>query len=306
MKLTSLLLLFAAPATLMGQEVFELKFKRDAGHGGVTQVEKRETTKARSKLIAVNAKETVEDNQQSKIVVYEYRETVLAKALGDKEPSRLRRQYKVHYAKEGDKTTTLPLQGKTVIIEKKDEKYRFRFEDGAELSPREAEDLTEEFQNPGKPRLDLDELLTKDFVQVQHMYKINPKLLVKVFAPMLGPTMIEENQPKGDYTLKRAYKKDGRQYGELEVRIYIPVQELTSIAGKSTRERLLMAPGASMRIRLTADGCIDGSAVDKTVKTNLSVEGTGLIPRRDNPMFQLLLSVEAASDVTMEEVKARP
>lgn len=287
----------------MVQETFELKFKRDAGRGGTCQVEKRENVKARSKLIDVNAKEALEDHQQSKITVYKYRETILEKAFGEKEPTRLRRQYEVHQVKEGDQTTSLPLQGKTVVIEKKDEKHRFRFDDGTELTAREAEDLRDEFQNPARPRLDLDELLTRDYVQLQETYKINPKMLVKVFAPVLGPTMIDEHVPKGEYSLTRAYKKDSRQYGVFDVRIQLPVQEFISIAGKSTRERVFMRPGAMMRIRLTVDGCIDGSVVDATIKTNLSLEGTGLLPTRDNPLFHLLLSVEAASEVTRQETR---
>ena len=301
MRPLSLLILVVAPAGLLGQEAHQLKFKKDWGRGSTCLVEKREIVKTRSKLVAIKGKDPVEDNQQSKVVVHQYRETILEKGLADKEPTRLRRTYEVHQLRQGDETTSLPLHGKSVIIEKTDEKYRFRFEGGAELSPREAEDLIDEFQNPSRPRLDLDELLTEDVVEVQRTYKINPKVLVKVFAPVVGPTMIDDNQPKGDYTLTRAYKKDGKQYGVLDVRIHLPVQQLISFVRKPSVERLFTQPGAAMRIRLTADGCIDGSAVDMTTKTNLSVEGTGLLPTRENPTHHLLVSVEAASDVTRQE-----
>src|SRR5262245_35924116 len=288
----------------LGQEVFTLKFKKDLGPGGTVLVEKRDIVKARSKLVAAKTDEAVEDNQQAKVTTFKFRETMLERAPSDKDATRLRRHYETAQVKEAGEPMSLPLEGKTVLIEKLDDKCRFRFEEGRELTPAESEELTDEFQNSAKPRLDLDELVSRETVLLGETYKINPKLLVKVFTPLVGPKTINEFQPKGEWKLVRAYRKDDRQYGALELRITLPLQELTSFIKTKTKqpgEKLFMRPGAALRILMTVEGCIDAGTVDLTTKTNMFLDGAAEVPGRDNPLFQLLLTVEAASEVVIRD-----
>jgi hypothetical protein len=289
----------------LGQESFTLKFKKDAGPGGTVLVEKRDIVKTRSKLIASKTSEALEDNQQSRVTSFKYRETMLERDPGEKDATRLRRHYEIAQVKEQDaEPAPLPIQGKTVLIEKLDDKHRFRFEDGRELTAKEAEELVDEFQNKAKPRLDLDELIARDTVRLGDTHQINPRLLVKVFTPLVGARLIDEFQPKGEWKLVRAYRKDERQYGVIELRITLPLQELTSFVRTKTKqpgERLFMKPGATLRIVLTVDGCIDAGTTDLTTKLNMFLDGTADVPGRDNPLFQLLLTVETASETVIRD-----
>lgn len=288
----------------LGQESFTLKFKKDAGPGGAVLVEKRDIVKTRSKLIASKTGEALEDNQQSRVTSFKYRETMLERHPSEKDATRLRRHYEIAQVKEQDEPAPLPIQGKTVLIEKLDDKYRFRFEEGLELTPKEAEELADEFQNRAKPRFDLDELIARDAVRLGDTHQINPKLLVKVFTPLVGARLIDEFQPKGEWKLARAYRKDERQYGVIELRITLPLQELNSFVKTKTKqpgERLFMKPGATLRIVLTVDGCIDASTIDLTTKLNMFLDGTADVPGRDNPLFQLLLTVETASETVIRD-----
>jgi len=287
-----------------GQESVALRFKKDAGPGGTVFVEKRETIKARTRLISPKTGEAQEDNQQSKIVALKYRETILERAPSDKEATRLRRVYETATVKEAGEPTPLPIQGKTILIEKIDDQYRFRFEDGRELTPREAEALADEFQNAARPRLDLDELFAKDAVRIGETQQINPRLLVKLFRPLTGPRMIDEFKPKSEWKLVRAYRKDGRQYGVLELRINLPLQELIAFPGIKTKpagEKLFLRPGAALRVVLTVDGCLDAGAIDLTTSINTSLDGTAEVPARDHPLLHLLLAVETATEVVIRD-----
>src|SRR5439155_714677 len=92
---------------------------------------------------------TLDDRAQKTSEVNRYREEVLEKEPG-RRATRLRRQYEKAQARTDDQAETLPYQGKTVLIEKKGDKYRFRIEGGAELTGKDARFLDKEFNAKGR------------------------------------------------------------------------------------------------------------------------------------------------------------
>jgi len=65
---------------------------------------------------------------------YIYQETLLEKSLEKNKATRLRRAYDQAEIARGDDKETLPYQGKTVLIEKKGDRYEFQIEGGEVLT----------------------------------------------------------------------------------------------------------------------------------------------------------------------------
>jgi hypothetical protein len=98
-------------------------------------------------------------------------------------------------------------------------------------------------------------------------------------APLLEDfnkrSQMEGNAAKATGTGKviKLYKKDGRQYGELLIKMSIPV----TAAGQG-KSRLKFSEGSTLVIEGRMDVCIDGSATAGAMTLKTKLEATGPIP----------------------------
>src|SRR5262245_2929718 len=145
-----------------GQEAHTLKIRKPAV-GETYLSEKRDEEQLDQKLTDDKGKALKQAGHARKDHLI-YRETVLEHPPGQPRPTQLRRQYEKAVSTVGERTTALPYEGKTVLIEKKDGRYRFRIEGGEELTGTAAQRLDEEFNRPRPDFLAL--LLPKKAVQV--------------------------------------------------------------------------------------------------------------------------------------------
>src|SRR5205085_2411517 len=108
---------------VQAQQKFDIKFKKSA-KGDVYLIEKAENTEV-STLIQDQAGKALKEEKKKSVESYAFRETILEKTDSDRRATKLRREYtKAETTAEG-KTTQQPFHGKTVLIEKKGDKYHF-------------------------------------------------------------------------------------------------------------------------------------------------------------------------------------
>ncbi len=123
----------------------------------------------------------------------------------------------------------LPYQGKTIIIEKKDGTFGFRYEGGGAINGDDAKWLDKEFNDDKEDSgFDLEsKLMPAKAVAVGDSWKIDMADIVKDFGKQ-GKMEGDAAKAAGTGKLLKAYKKDGRQYGDLQFKLEIPVKSITA------------------------------------------------------------------------------
>src|SRR5262249_52032126 len=137
------------------------------GQGDVTHITQSITSQLISKTTDATGKVLKEEYPRPDGETFVYTQTILEKPDKSKPPTRVRRQYERSEKKSGGKTTQLEFQGKTVLIEKKDGKWRFQFEGGSELALEDAMIVYRDFHD--------DETVPEDQIK-----RLLPKKPVKV------------------------------------------------------------------------------------------------------------------------------
>src|SRR5262249_25527067 len=137
-----------------------------------------------------------------------YKETV-QKVDDKKHPTKLEREYTKAEKTADGKTEKSPLQGKTVVIEKKGDKCTFTYKGGEEVTGEAAADLNKEF-NKNAHEDDLDKLLMpKNAVKPGDEWKIDMNAVAKYFAA--GEDIdVDGDKSTGTGKLLKVYKKDGK------------------------------------------------------------------------------------------------
>jgi hypothetical protein len=200
----------------------------------------------------------------------EFTETVLETTPGVPEPTKLTRVYKAADWTIEKKTLPAPFVGKTVTIEKKGDAYTFKA-DGKDLSGVQAQQLAEEFGKTRKIRL--ADLLPKTPVKLNEVWSPDPAALKDLASAIKLPVNADRSKMTGKLT--RAYTKDGRQFGVIEVRTVL------SIEGKGSS-----GPTGTFTVETTYDTPIDGSSYEGTMKVNM----TGTLNGREKSIeFQAVI-----------------
>ena len=279
--------LLMAAAPLRTEDAYSITVKK-AGQGDVTKQDKRETETSSVKVEGPDGK-ALQDQKQERTVTEAYKESILAKEKG-KKATKLRREYSKAVVKVGKNETTLPYQGKTVLIEKKDGKYHFQIEGGDELTGKDAELLSKSFSAGGED--DVSEELDKIFlpqkpVKVDETWKIEPDALVKAFSKdPKQPFPVDKSKVAGTGKLVRAYKKDGKQYGVLDVKVDLPLKgDFPLVPGQSAP----IQAGSKMTLHVEVDACIDGSCSDAVADTTMEADIVATIKGPDGKQYKMTL-----------------
>jgi len=199
-----------------------------------------------------------------------YIDEVLENPKNTKRASKLKRTYeKAAIGKDG-KAQALSVEGKTVLIEKMGNKYSFTVDGkavGADALPR----LQEEFDKPnGKDVRDI--MFPSKAVKPGESWKIDAADLIKAIGES-GP-VFDKDKLTATGTLVKAYKKDGKQFGVIEFHLETPV------TGFGVKNPLTLSEG-KMTLKLTGDGCIDGSAATGKATTKMSMSFSGSVMNID-------------------------
>jgi hypothetical protein len=291
--------LLLAQAGLRAQDsAYTIKVK-EPGQGETVLVERTEAFANTSKVVDATNK-ALQDQSNKGVVSATYKETILEQE-GKKRPTKLRREYEKAQLKVGDKTVDLTYHGKTVLIAKQpDNKYHFRIENGQELTGPDAESLDKEFNSSGgDDKFDLEKhLLPKAPVKLNDTWRIDMGALAKDFT---ANTQVEVDLTKATGTgrLKKVYAKDGKQVGELQFLVEMPLKSVPSGPGT----KLDLQAGSKASIDVTLDVCIDGTSVAGTLKGKMKMNFQAAVPLGNGATGSLTATTEFDNTVSKKEVR---
>jgi hypothetical protein len=284
-----LILGLVTAAAPLRDDGYTIKIKKN-GQGDVIKQDKEETDKSSFKFEGPDGK-VVQEKKEEKTVIQAYKETILAKEKG-KKATKLRREYTKAVVKSGDNETPLTYQGKTVVIEKKDGKYHFTIEDGKELTGKDAELLNRSF-NKGGDDSDEDELekafLPKKPVKEGDTWTIDAAAIAKAFEKGGDQALpVDKEKAAGKGKLLRAYKEDGRQYGDFTIDVDVPLKGDFPLGKGQTAP---IQPGSKMTMKVQLKkACIDGTSSDGSVDVAFDMDLGATIKAPDGKEFKIMIS----------------
>jgi hypothetical protein len=226
--------------------------------------EKREEGTTTIDFIAGGMKKNLESPNGSK---EKYTQEILEKKAGDKRPTKLTRTYTVAEKVEKGEPVKLAYADKTVLIEKKGDKFTFSI-DGKELSDMEAGDLVRQFDKKDDEPQNQD-LLPSEAIKVGGTWTVPADKSEKMFKSLGEKTMkLDLKKSKIEGKLVKVYKKDGAQYGVLELTITAFITEI-ELGGEFVKT----ADTSKMVMKGVIDTCIDGSVdfEDSTLEVNVTI-----------------------------------
>ncbi len=197
-----------------------------------------------------------------------YTEEILEKNPGERKPAKLTRTYSVSESTNRVKTAKTPYAGETVFIEKKGNKYVFGLKDKV-LKAAEVPDLDGEFNIADAPSN--EDLLPKVAVKVGERWKVPAEIRAKVYATYGGgllldvaplpwdkkevkdPSKIAAEKSSVVGKLAKVYKKDGAQFGVVEITTTMNVTHLMFGLAKAKE-------GSKIVLKHRLDTCLDGTS----------------------------------------------
>jgi hypothetical protein len=288
MGLLVILSLVVAAAPLR-DDGYTIKIKK-SGQGDVTKQDKEETDKSNFKFEGPDGK-VMQEKKEEKTVTQAYKETIIAKEKG-KKATKLRREYTKAVVKSGGDETTLPYQGKTVVIEKKDGKYHFTIEGDKELTGKDAELLNRSF-NKGGDDSDEDEMekafLPKKPVKEGDTWTIDGATIAKAFEKDAAqPIPVDKEKAVGNGKLLRAYKEADRQYGDLEIKVDVPLKGDFPL-GKGQAAPIQAGSKMAMKVQLKKV-CIDGTSSNGSAEVAFDMDLTATIKGPDGKEYKITIN----------------
>jgi hypothetical protein len=258
----------------------KVKHAPDVGKGIVIKSHDKETnsitvTDPDGKVLMTN-KETAEKDEV-------YTETVIEK--GEKQSKKFKRAYEKATRTADGKTTDLPYQGRTIVFEQKDGKYQAAAEGTPALDKKVLAGLAA--KEDADPQAIDDAILPKKPVKVGDKWAVDIKVLAKAFGKDGGPDLDTEKS-KGEVTLTKAFKKDGAQFGVLDMTLKLVVK---SVAG------LTFEPPATGELTGKLEIAIDGSSSAGTETSTNTLKGKAVMTQMGQKLT-IELSSESAGTKT--------
>jgi hypothetical protein len=188
-----------------------------------------------------------------------YTETVLAR--GDKDATKYKRTYEKATRTHDGKTEERSYQGRTVLFEKKGDKFTVTAEGDKPLSKEDLDDLTRKANDADTSR---DEIfLPGKPVKVGDTWTVKGEDLVKTLGK--GGNLDPKNS-SAEGKLVKVYKKDNHQFGVIEMTLKLAPAATPGIKYEKT-------PVVEMKI--TLDTAIDGSTASGVMSMTGSMAAKG-------------------------------
>jgi hypothetical protein len=280
-------LLACSPLPASAQE-YVVKIQRP-GLGDKAQVKLVDSMEIEFKVLDTTGIAVVE-KKETKAHKLVFHETGLERGPAGEELVRLKRFYEHGERKTDGIRETLPYQGKTLLIEKKDGRFHFKTEgkDGEDIDGKEAEELNEEFNKGDFRKLISDAFLPRKAVKLNESWKLDVAPLARDFSKD-GKIEIDDTKSKGSGKLTKAYQKNGKQFGVIELTIEFPVTKIDNDGNKSPTK------DGKILIRIERDGCIDGHQEESHLK--MSFDGDIRADINANGMdLTLVITVRASAE----------
>jgi hypothetical protein len=253
-----------------GSSEYTLKVK-ERSRGDVEQVSIVNNLRREMTAVADSGK-VLKEQKTNYTETMVYTETILEKPDTDKPATRRSREYETAQISEGEqRNLTLPYQGKSVLIEKKDDKWHYRINNGLELTGEWAKYLDNEFAK----RDEIDEPVTLLFpkgpIKIGDSWPVDMERLIKHYEK-LAPSPIDTAQATGTGKLVRVYRNEGAQFGVIEVVLEMPLTQQAQGA-------MQIGPKSTLTLNQTIDACIDGSLSTGKLSTEMKLTVNGSVPQ---------------------------
>jgi hypothetical protein len=282
--LLAAVLTFVVAADRQDSTAYPIAIK-EAGKGDVRLSDVSQNTVSSTKIVNLTNNQLLQEKATSNGQHCVYRETVLDRQAGQRQSTRLRRDYQKAVVWTDGKPSVLSCQGKGVLIEKKEGVYRFSVEGGALREDEAARLLDREFNReddldlqrlilPGRP-VRLDETWTIDMAPVARAWQSTTAMAIAARSTGTG-------------RLAKVYRKDDRLFGVMAFRLEMPIASLG--VEKSVRPDT----GARVLMDVTLDCCIDGSSSSGTLRASFWVDGTATVPAGDGQQARLTFSTRGS------------
>jgi hypothetical protein len=249
---------------------YDVKFRdrNDQQTGDTSQVSSSNSFKLKTQY-SMGGKVLKEDQKLDSLEQMDYKVTLVT-LDADKHATSMRREYARAQTRSQGQVKTLPYEGKSLLIEKKDGSWRFRLEEGDELTGDDAAQVTHEFASYDKVEEPAELLRPKKPLKVGESYELPIDKIASNYEKTT-PVPLDTSKATGSGKLARVYKQDGHQFGVLEIQIEIPIQQ-----GAKYND-LEVQPGCKMTLKQTLDCCIDGSCSTSAFHSVLLLNITGLV-----------------------------
>jgi hypothetical protein len=257
------LVLALTPLAASAQE-YAVKFKLP-GLGDKSQVKATGNSEVNFKLLDDGGNAVV-DARETKTKKLSFTDTGLERGKEGDELIRVKRHYDHAERRVKDVRETLPYQGKTVLIEKKDGTFQFRIEDDERLEGKDAEELHEEFNKGGVRKFITDHFLPRKLVKVNEAWTFDVAPLAKGMMAD-GKILVDDTKATGSGKLTKVYKKDGREFGVVELTMEFPVTQFVGDDGTKHATK-----DSKITVKIEADGCIAGTAEPLLLKVAFSAD----------------------------------
>jgi hypothetical protein len=282
LSVAAVLGLFAGPVCGQDGQTYTIKVKEQADRA---RVHKSDAWRNQFKL-AGSEGNVLKEQDEKKGNEEDYTEEVLERK--GKKRLRLKRQYAKARVVDGAETRILPYEGKMVLIEKKGDRYTFRLEGDEELTGKDASQLESEF-NRKKDRPSNEEfeklILPGKAVKVGETWKLDKALLAKLL-PSDKEVTVDTQKSKAVGKLTKVYRKDGRQFGVIDVQVHL-FPKAISADGKE----ITLTPTSKVTVTMKMDVCIDGSVATGVATVSLVFHIESVLPSENEPMFRFLVDV---------------
>lgn len=241
--------------------------------------------------MTISAMGQQQDKNEARTVKTTYTDEVLEKPAGAKKATKTKRIIHTAEFTEDGMPKDIKLAGKTILIELKEKKTSYTFEDGTKLTDDQLKFLDANQKDNAADKPDFDELMVPaNPVKVGESWKIDMDGLAKGFDDNLG---IDPKTSTATGTLTKVYDKNGRKYGVLTIKLDLVVKKLGS-----GDQQIPLKDGSKMVAEGTLDVCIDGSAEAGTMSMSMKGEMAG---ETMGVMLKLLMT--GKNNQTAEPVK---
>ncbi len=277
----TVVLVLAATALLRaGDEAHTIKLKEYADKGQVVKVVEHENNVTKIKITDAEGK-VLRDGDQVRSKDLVYTETVTA--AGDKGPTRIERKYTTATITFGNKKVTMPQQGRTIVYE-----YDGKVTATAVGEPALAKEVLQGLAREANRSFTTGRqaLLPKKAVKVGESWTIPGKDVAAGF----GVPLDQGDKIKAKGKFLKAYKKGGKQWGQLFLSIQAPVP---------TPDRKTIRIDSDVVV----DFPIDGSSTDAIAKATMKVPTTTTVMGEGDKKITIVSSSVITTTTQRTEMK---
>ena len=215
----------------------------------------------------------LKDDKKVEVLEKQYTQKVLE--AGAKRPNKYTNTYTKAAKGEKGAPKKLSYESKTIIIERKGEKYVVRPEEG-DIDPKDLEDFTKQVNRP----LTSDIFLPKKAVAVGDSWPLD-KHAIEALGGDLDDG-VDLTKFKGQGKFLKAYKKGKEQWGTIEIAVSVPLKKLGPLP---------LDKPITMHAKMILDAAIDGSSTAMEAKGTVSIKGQSEFTQ-NNMTFMLDIAID--------------